>query len=101
VPHLRTFYFLVRRGESSWTTLLSVLTPDTSTAAVIFPELQEVTFSYIGNDKLECNNEHYELLRDFLLPRKGTLTRLAIPRMENMDILDPLNDHISHFEVRF
>jgi len=50
---------------------------------------------------MECINEHYELLRDFVLPRKGTLTRLAIPRMKNMDILDPLYDHISHFEVRF
>ena len=52
--------------------------------------------------RLECTNEDYELLRDFVLPRNGTLTRLlAIPRMKNMDILHPLYDHISLFEVRF
>jgi hypothetical protein len=101
VPHLRSLYFFVsRRREAAWATPLSVLTPDRSTTAVIFPDLQEVTILYIGGKKLKCANEHYKLLRDFVLPRKSTLTRLAIPRMENMDILHPLYDHISHFEVR-
>jgi len=65
------------------------------------PDLHEVLFSRPGSEAPECTNEHYTRLRDFVSARKGTLTRLGIPRMKNMDILEPLKDHVAQFEVRF
>jgi hypothetical protein len=41
----------------------------------------------------------YNLLRGFVLKRKGTLARLSIPPIRNMSILNPLRDHIARSEV--
>jgi len=100
VPHLKTLHFVfdARRGHDGWLRLLPVLTPTQSTTA-IFPNLQDAVFSGTGWCPLECTNEHYKLLRDFVLARKGVLSHLSIPPMENMDILHLLKDHIAHFEV--
>jgi hypothetical protein len=94
------FIFIAGRGHDGWLRLLPVLTPTKSTTT-IFPNLQDAVFSCIGGPPLEYTDEHYKLLRDFVLARNGVLSRLSIPPMENMDILDPLKDHIAHFEVCF
>jgi len=65
----------------------------------MFPYLHDAVFSHTGRSRLECTDEHYKLLRDFVLARKGVLTHLSIPPVENMDVLRPLKDHIAHFEV--
>ena len=95
---MKTFYFVAHWEHEQWLRLLSVLTPTESTGA-IFPDLQHAVFLYTGYCQLECTDERYKLLRDFVLARKGVLTRLSIPPMENMDVLHPLKDHIAHFEV--
>ena len=71
-----------------------------STTAIL-PGLREILFSRSGREVPECTNEHYTRLRDFVSARNGTLTRLGIPRMRNMDLLQPLKDHVPQFEVRF
>ena len=101
MPRLRCLCFVGDTDPDSWLTLLSVLTPTESTTAIL-PGLREILFSRSGSEEVpECTNEHYTQLRDFVSARKGTLTRLGIPRMENMDILEPLKDHVAQFEVRF
>jgi len=97
VPHLKAFYFVAHSQRGEWLRLLPVLTPTESTTA-IFPGLQDVVFSYAGGGRLKCTNKRYKLLRDFVLARKGVLTRLSIPPVKNMDVLQPIKDHIAHFE---
>ena len=99
MPRLRSLYF-VGLGSDIWPTLLLVLTPTKSTPAIL-PDLRELLFLPSGSEVPECTDEHYTLLRDFVSARKGTLTRLGIPRVKNMDILQPLKDHVALFEVRF
>jgi hypothetical protein len=83
-----------------WLTILPILTPSES-ATANFPSLQEVEFLVRLNVTAECSDEELELLHDFVLARKGTLTRLAIPPINDMDILNPLRAHIAHLEVCF
>ena len=85
MPRLRGLYFVVNSRPDIWLTLLAVLTPTKSTT-VILPDLHEVLFPRSGNQVSECTDEHYTRLRDFVSARKGTLTRLGIPRMKNMEI---------------
>jgi len=103
VPRLRSLYFVEGPRPDIWLNLLPVLTPTKSTTAIL-PDLHEVLFSRLGSEvpeAPECTDEHYTRLRDFVSARKGTLTRLGIPRMKNMEILEPLKDHVAQFEVRF
>jgi len=100
VPHLRTLSVVFGSQCEALPRLLPVLTPTKSTTA-IFPDLQEALFLFSGTGELECTDEHYTLLHNFVLAREGALTRLSIPCMKNMDILHPLKDRIAHFEVRF
>jgi hypothetical protein len=100
VPGLKTLYSFNDFNERTWPTILPVLTP-TEPTSVIFPDLQEVVFVIESEFGLECTDENYNLLRDFVLARQGTLTRLSIPPISNKDILNPLRDHITCLEVRF
>jgi len=83
-----------------WRRVLPVLTPTESTA-VIFPDLQEIVFLISLDIDQQCSDENCNLIRDFVLARRGTLTRWSIPPMWNAGILNPLKDHIACLEVRF
>ena len=98
IPHLRTLCVIFTGQCEALPRLLPVLTPTKSTTA-IFPDLQEALFLFSRFEEPECTDEHYGLLHNFVLARKGSLTRLSISRMKNMDILHPLKDHVAHFEV--
>jgi len=99
VPHLRALYSFNDFDFRTWETVLPVLTPTESTA-VIFPDLQELVFLISSDSAHYCSDEHYNLLRDFVLARGGTLTRLSIPPISNANILNPLREHAC-LEVRF
>ena len=104
MPNLQSLYFMNDFKTSNWPTILPVLTP-TESNAVVFPDLQEVVFLVDANCKQECTDELYNVLRDFVLMRKGTLTRLSIPPVQNMDILSPLRSlitvHFTHISFSF
>ena len=68
---------------------------------MIFPELQEAVFLAPPHDKLRYTDEHYNTLYHLILAREGILTRLSIPAIRNMEILDPLKNHITRLEVCF
>ena len=87
-------------GSSNWPIVLPVLTRTESTAA-IFPGLYEVVFLVDSNNVSWCGNGDYDLLREFLLARKGTLSRLSIPPVSNVHILNSLRDHNPRLEVCF
>ena len=99
VPGLRSIHFINDSPTPTplWSAILPAFIPTGSTAA-IFPDLQVVVFLVHKTwNKLERTDEH--LLRDFGLARAGTLTRLSIPPMRNMEILTSLRDYIPHLEV--
>jgi len=99
VPHLRALYSFNDSNYRTWPTVLPVLTPTESTA-IIFPDLQEIVFLINSDSSRRCSDEDYNLLRDFVLARRGTLTRLSIPPIWNANILNPLRDLVA-LEVRF
>lgn len=76
--------------------ILPILTNPT---AIIFPGLQAAVFLVKSRWEEMCTCKDYNLLREFVLARQGTLTRLSIPPVKNMDILIPLRDHIDCLEV--
>jgi len=48
---------------------------------------------------MQCTDELHELFYNFVLARTGTLTRMSIPPMKNVEALYPLKDYIARFEV--
>ena len=96
MPNLRTlgFVFGLRRRYDTLPGLLRILAP-------ILPDLHEVLFLTSVTKELECTDELCDLFRNFVLARTGTLTRMSIPRMKNVEVLYPLKDYVARFEVRF
>jgi hypothetical protein len=65
------------------------------------PLSQDLLFCPKKSHPREFTDELCDLLRDFVLARRGTLAHLSIPPVQNMNVLNPLRDHITRFEVRF
>jgi len=94
MPNLRTLGFVLGRRYEALQEFLRILTP-------ILPDLHEVLILTSETKELECTDQLHELFHNFVLARTGTLTRMSIPRMKNVEVLHPLKDYIPRFEVRF
>jgi hypothetical protein len=94
MPNLRTLGFVLGRRYDALQGLLRILTH-------ILPDLHEVLFLTSETEELECTDQLHELFHNFVLARAGTLTRMSIPRMKNVEGLYSLKDYIPRFEVRY
>ena len=97
MPELRVLCF-VSTGRIRY--LDQYILPFTHTGpAFIFPDLEVLEFR--GGASKESKDEGlYELFQKFVLARKGKITRLVIPPLQNRCIMDLLRDNIPQLRVR-
>ena len=96
MPELRVLCFI-----STWRIQYPdrYILPFTHTGpAFIFPDLEVLEFRGGASEVLK-EEGLYELFQKFVLARKGKITRLVIPLLQNLCIMDLLRDNIPQLLV--
>jgi len=78
--------------------ILPLLTPHPSEDPV-FPRLSELELFSFWGERVKETKKLCNALRRFISARRGSITRLKVPPLQNMEITGFLRQNVPHLEV--